>query len=90
MKRIPSWLLLIVPGVLAVLSGATISAQDKYTVQVPGGLAFSEFRGYEDWQTVAVSEIEAVINVILANPWRLTPTGPVFPAMGSLSPTAPR
>ena len=30
--------------------------------------AFSEFRGYEDWQTVSVSEIEAVINVILANP----------------------
>ena len=32
------------------------------------GLAFSEFRGYEDWQTVAVSQTAAVINVILANP----------------------
>ena len=29
---------------LAVLGGLTISAQDKYTVKVPGGLAFSAFR----------------------------------------------
>ena len=49
MTRIPSWLLLIILGALVVLSGAAISAQDKYTLQVPGGLAFSEFRGYEGW-----------------------------------------
>ena len=30
-EQIPSWLLLIFPGVLVVLSGAAISAQDKYT-----------------------------------------------------------
>jgi hypothetical protein len=27
--------------------------QDKYTLKVPGGLAFSEFRGYEGWQAVS-------------------------------------
>jgi hypothetical protein len=36
---------------LAVLGGGVISAQDtgqaKYTVRVPNGLAFSEFKGYE-------------------------------------------
>ena len=48
--------------------GVTLAAQDKYTVQVPGGLAFSEFRGYEDWQAVAVSQPEDKLNVILANP----------------------
>ncbi len=48
--------------------GITLAAQDKYTVQVPGGLAFSEFRGYEDWQTVAVSQTEDLLKVILANP----------------------
>ena len=42
--------------VLAVLDGRAISAQDKYTVQVPNGLAFSEFRGFEGWPTVAVSQ----------------------------------
>ncbi len=41
--------------VLAVLGGRAISLQDKYTVQVPGGLAFSEFRGYEDWPVIAIS-----------------------------------
>jgi Cytochrome P460 len=48
--------------------GVTLAAQDKYTAQVPGGLAFSEFRGYEDWQAVAVSQPEDKLNLILANP----------------------
>jgi hypothetical protein len=37
MTKTTSWLLLIIPGALIALSGAAISAQDKYTVQVPGG-----------------------------------------------------
>jgi hypothetical protein len=65
MTRIPSWLLLIFPGVLVVLSGAAISAQDKYTLQVPGGLAFSEFRGYERWPVIAISENQGVMAVIM-------------------------
>jgi len=68
MTRILFWLMVIVAVVLAVVGGGAISAQDKYTVQVPNGLAFSEFRGYEDWQTVAVSQTENLIEVILANP----------------------
>src|SRR4026208_1680432 len=55
-------------SITVLAAGVAISAQDKYTVQVPGGLAFSEFRGYEDWQTVAVSQTEGVLAVILANP----------------------
>ena len=57
-----------IAALLAALGGMTLAAQDKYTVQVPGGLAFSEFRGYEDWQTVAVSQTEEKLKVILANP----------------------
>jgi Cytochrome P460 len=55
---------------LAVLGSMAFAQQDKYTVQVPSGLAFSEFRGYEDWQTVSVShsEVLGLIAVILANP----------------------
>jgi len=54
--------------VLAVLTaGAAISAQDKYILKVPNGLAFAEFRGFEDWQTVAVSQSGDKIEVILAN-----------------------
>jgi hypothetical protein len=56
MTRIPFSVIVIVAVVLAVFGGRAVSAQDKYTVQVPNGLAFSEFRGYEDWQVVAVSQ----------------------------------
>lgn len=52
----------------AVGAGAAIPAQDKYTLKVPNGLAFSEFKGYEDWTTVAVSQTGGLIEVILANP----------------------
>src|SRR5205823_10235757 len=59
-------------SVLAVLGGRAIYAQDtgqaKYTVRVPNGLAFSEFRGYEGWQTVSISHNEKVMAVILGNP----------------------
>ena len=48
-------LMALIAIVLALWGGSAISAQDKYTVQVPGGLAFSEFKGYEDWQVIAVS-----------------------------------
>ena len=54
---------------LAVFAtAAAISAQDKYTLEVPGGLAFSEFKGYEGWQTVATSQTDKLVAVILANP----------------------
>jgi hypothetical protein len=53
---------------LAVLGGIAISAQDKYTLQVPGGLAFSDFRGYEKWEVVAVSQTDDLLKVMVANP----------------------
>ena len=54
--------------VLAVFGSRAISAQDKYALQVPNGLAFSEFRGYEDWQVVAVSQTEKLLKAMVANP----------------------
>jgi hypothetical protein len=57
----------IIVASLAALGGMALAAQDKYTVQVPGGLAFSEFRGYEDWRVVAVSQTEDVLKAIVAN-----------------------
>jgi hypothetical protein len=59
----------IIAVVLAVLVGGTaMSAQDKYSLKVPGGLAFSDFKGYESWQTVSISQDGGLIAVILANP----------------------
>ena len=68
MKRIPSSMIVIGAVVLALLGGKAISAQDKYALKVPGGLAFSEFRGYEGWQVVATSQNDKLVAVILANP----------------------
>jgi Cytochrome P460 len=45
-----------------------VSADAKYSLQVPGGLAFSDFRGYEDWQVVAVSQTDQLLKVEVANP----------------------
>ena len=54
--------------VVATLGGMALAAQDKYSLQVPDGLAFSDFRGYEDWQVVSVAETNDVLKVIVANP----------------------
>ena len=53
---------------LAVVGGRVFAAQDKYTVRVPNGLAFSDFRGYENWQVVSASQTDALLKVEVANP----------------------
>jgi hypothetical protein len=58
----------IITGVLALVGSWAISAQDKYTVKVPNGLSFSEFRGYEAWQVVSISQGGNHIAAIVANP----------------------
>jgi hypothetical protein len=44
------------------------AAQDRFTLKSPNGIAFSEFRGYDTWQDVAVSQTENGIKAILGNP----------------------
>lgn len=68
MKRLRSISLIISASAAVLAAGIAISAQDKYTVRVPNGLAFSEFRGYEDWPVIAISENGGVIAVIVGNP----------------------
>ncbi len=64
--------LLIGAGITMALTivalGAVSSAQDKYTLKVPNGLAFSEFRGYEGWQVISVSHSGEKLAVIVGNP----------------------
>src|SRR5262245_32514660 len=72
--RISAGLIVVVVLVsgLAVLGGKAVFAQDagqaKYTVKVPGGLAFSEFKGYESWQTISISDSGKHLAVTLGNP----------------------
>ena len=53
---------------LAVVVASTIYAQDKYSLKSPGGIAFSDFRGYEDWALVSSARTDEVLKVIVANP----------------------
>src|SRR5277367_2827245 len=61
-------------AVLAVLVAAALYAQgkdnnkDKYSLISPGGIAFSDFRGYEDWSVVSSARTDEVLKVIVANP----------------------
>ena len=47
---------------------ATHPTQDKYALKIPNGLAFSEFRGYEGWQVIAISHNGDKLAAILGNP----------------------
>ena len=69
-----------------VLMGVVLSAQDKYQVKVPGGLAFSEFRGYEAWQAVSVSRNEKAVAMILGNPVMIEAYRAGFPGNGKAVP----
>ena len=53
---------------MLIAADGRVSAQDNFGARVPNGLALSEFRGYETWQVVAVSQAEHEIEVILGNP----------------------
>ncbi len=68
MNRKCMWIVAAAILALAVVSGITLSAQDKYKVKLPHGLAFSEFKGYEDWQLISSAETDDRMKVILGNP----------------------
>ena len=68
MKKILSFVIVIIALVLAVSGGRAIPAQDKYALKVPNGLAFFEFRGYDAWQVVSISQDGSLVAAILANP----------------------
>src|SRR5260370_14360013 len=75
---------------IAVLAASVaISAQDKYTVKVPNGLAFSEFRGYEDWPVIATSENGGKIAVIVGNPAMIDAYTEGVPCNGKTFPAGP-
>ena len=57
-------------AVLAVLGTAAYAQDkfDKYSLKSPSGIAFSDFRGYEDWAVVSSARTDEVLKVIVANP----------------------
>ncbi len=84
MKQVSAGVLLI------VLVSLVAGSEDKYSVKVQGGLAFSEFRGYEDWQAVGVSRSESALAVILGNPAMIAAYRAGIPANGKAVPDGAR
>jgi hypothetical protein len=55
---------------LGVVGAAAVYAQeqDKYLLKSPGGIAFAEFRGYEDWAVISSARTDKELKVIVGNP----------------------
>ena len=69
---------------LGVVSHLAVFAQgqDKYTLKIPDGLAFSEFKGYETWEVVSVSRAKETLNAIVGNPVMIAAYAAGFPGNG--------
>ena len=52
---------------LAIPIAKAVNIQDKYSLKSPSGIAFSDFRGYEDWSVVSTAKTD-VLKAIVANP----------------------
>jgi hypothetical protein len=59
-------------AVLAVLGAVVLYAQsqdnDKYSLKSPSGIAFSDFKGYEDWAVISSARTDERLKVIVGNP----------------------
>jgi len=85
--RIKSWTAIAVPiAGLAAAGGVALAAQDRSTLKVPDGLAFSEFKGYETWQPVAPSQTDTSVKAIVANPAMIAAYKTGLPAKGKTFP----
>ena len=83
-KSILAIVISVVP--LVVVGSLALAAQDRYTLKIPDGLAWSDFRGYETWQDVAVSQTETELKVIVANAVMMNAFRSGLPSNGKLFP----
>jgi hypothetical protein len=81
-------------ALLAVLGAAALFAQsqnnDKYSLKSPSGIAFSDFRGYEDWSVVSSARTDEILKVIVANPAMIKAFKAGIPGKGQLFPDGSR
>jgi hypothetical protein len=90
MTKTPSWIKVIIAVLLAVLGGATVYAQDKYSLKSPSGIAFSDFKGYEDWAVVSSARTDEILKVIVANPTMIEAYKAGVPGNGQAFPDGSR
>jgi len=68
MQRKSKLTITMATAVFAVLCATAVYAEDKYLLKTPSGIAFSDFKGYEDWSVVSSARTDQVLKVIVANP----------------------
>ena len=71
MKRNSKLMVAAAAATLALVGGVALSAQDKYSLKSPSGIAFSDFKGYEDWAVISSAKANAdakELKVIVGNP----------------------
>ena len=68
MNRKKMWITASTMMALAAVVGVAASRQDKYTLKLPDGLSFSDFKGYGDRQLISSAETDDRMKVILGNP----------------------
>src|SRR5271154_2748712 len=61
-----------ITAAFAVLAATAVYAlgqdNDKYSLKSPSGIAFSDFRGYEDWAVISSAHTDERLKVIVGNP----------------------
>ena len=76
-------------AMLVVIVAVAVYAQDKqdkYSLKSPSGIAFSDFRGYEDWPAVSSARQDEILKVIVANPKMIAAYKAGVPGNGRLFP----
>jgi hypothetical protein len=85
-----SKLTIAITAAFAVLAATAVYAlgqdKDKYSLKSLSGIAFSDFRGYEDWATVSSARTDEVLKVIAANPAMINAFKAGVPGNGQLFP----
>jgi cytochrome P460 len=85
-KHIVTFAIAASTALLVILGGAVLYARgqdnDRYSLRSPDGIAFSDFRGYEDWSTVSSARTTDVLKVIVANPAMMNSFKAGVPANG--------
>ena len=56
----------IAAAVVGALGGTVAYAQDKYSLKSPSGIAFSDFKGYEDWAVISSARTERRVRETVA------------------------
>ena len=84
MKRTSKFTIVIAAAMLAALGSAAV--QDKYSLKTSSGVAFSDFKGYEDWAVVSSARTDEVLKVIVANPTMINAYKAGVPGNGQPSP----